>query len=478
MVGAGGGGRIAIRPYEGRFFLARGGWLWRAALCTNAADYDGLTVTTTLRPYPAYRPSGVPWLGDVPAHWEVRRLKHWVGINEVVLPETTEPDFEFRYLEIGMVGTGVLVDEPVRIRFANAPSRARRIVRTGDTIFSTVRTYLKATWFAEEVSDALICSTGFAVLTPRGATSHKFVSYLAQSNPITDRVTAESVGTAYPAIPGSRFSSFHVPLPPVSEQRAIVRYLDHADRGIRGYVSAKRRLVELLEEERQAVINQAVTRGLDPNVRLRPSGVEWLGDVPAHWEVRRLKNHVANVVHLTSESSHDDIYLALEHVESWTGKFAAAGDDVNFDSQVKRFRAGDVLFGKLRPYLAKVTYPNRSGVCVGEFLVLRSSVANLSSRYLEQLLRSKSVIDAIDASTFGAKMPRANWQFIGNMNVPLPPLSEQGAIVEYVDRATGRIDAAAVRARRQIELLEEYRVRLIADAVTGKLDVREAGVSF
>ncbi len=213
-----------------------------------------------------------------------------------------------------------------------------------------------------------------------------------------------------------------------------------------------------------------VTTTLRPYPAYRPSGIPWLGDVPAHWEVRRLKNHVANVVDLTSETRHDDIYLALEHVESWTGRFAAAGDDVSFDSQVKRFRAGDVLFGKLRPYLAKVTYPNRSGVCVGEFLVLRSSVANLSSRYLEQLLRSKSVIDAIDASTFGAKMPRANWQFIGNMNVPLPPVSEQRAIVRYLDHADQRIRSYVTAKKRLVELLQEERQALINQAVTRGLD--------
>ena len=242
-----------------------------------------------IAPYPAYKPSGVPWLGDVPEHWEVRRLKNWVGINEAVLPETTESDYEFPYLEIGAVGTGRLLSQPARIRFGSAPSRARRIVRTGDTLVSTVRTYLKAIWFAGETNGELICSTGFAVLTPRNEVFPGFLSYLAQSNSFTDRVTASSVGTAYPAIAENRLGSFHFPLPPLPEQRGIVRYLDHVDGRIRRYVDAKEKLVGLLEEERQAVVNRAVTRGLDPNVRPKHSGVEWLGDVPQHWDVRRAK---------------------------------------------------------------------------------------------------------------------------------------------------------------------------------------------
>ena len=240
-------------------------------------------------PYNDYKPSGVEWLGDVPAHWEVLPLKHWLGMNESVLSDATNPNFEFRYIDIGSVATGALIEKPQKICFATAPSRARRIVREGDTIISTVRTYLKAVWFAEDIKDNFICSTGFAVLTPRQRTSPKFVSYLTQNNAFIDRVTANSVGTAYPAITESRLGSFQVAIPPLAEQTAIVRYLDYADERIRRYVRSRERLIELLEEYRQAVIHHAVTRGLDPDVRLKPSSVEWLGDVPAHWEAKRLK---------------------------------------------------------------------------------------------------------------------------------------------------------------------------------------------
>ena len=220
-------------------------------------------VTRGLDPDAPLKPSGVEWLGDVPAHWEVRRLKHWVGINEAVLPENTDPYFEFRYLEIGAVGAGTLVSEPVKTRFGNAPSRARRIVRTGDTIVSTVRTYLKATWFAEDVKDDLICSTGFAVFTPRKAVWPNFVGYITQSNALTDRVTAASVGTAYPAIAESRLGAFHVALPPLDEQAAIVEYLDGATAGIDAAIARARRQIELIQEYRTRLIADVVTGRVD-----------------------------------------------------------------------------------------------------------------------------------------------------------------------------------------------------------------------
>ena len=209
-----------------------------------------------------------------------------------------------------------------------------------------------------------------------------------------------------------------------------------------------------------------------PYPAYKDSGVEWLGEVPQSWGIFRLKGVVANVTDLTKELDGDNIYLALEHVESWTGKFSIMNNNIDFDSQAKRFQSRDVLFGKLRPYLAKVVYPGRDGVCAGEFLVLRPRHAGLLSKYLEQLLRSKPVIFAIDASTFGAKMPRADWQFIGNMRIPLPPLSEQRAIAHFLDHANERIQRYIHAKEKLIKLLEEQKQVIIHQAVTGQIDVR------
>ena len=221
---------------------------------------------------------------------------------------------------------------------------------------------------------------------------------------------------------------------------------------------------------------------LKPYPNYKPSGVEWLGDVPAHWEVRRLKVHVADIIDQSNGRSQDEVCIALEHVESWTGKIRDSGLDVSLDSQVKRFQAGDVLFGKLRPYLAKVARPDYDGLCVGEFLVLRPRDVALSSSYLEQVLRSKPIIDAINGSTFGAKMPRADWNFIGGMEQPLPPLPEQTAIVRYLDHAAERIRRYISGKQKLIRLLEEEKQAVIHRAVTRGLDpnvrLKDSGVEW
>ena len=212
------------------------------------------------------------------------------------------------------------------------------------------------------------------------------------------------------------------------------------------------------------------TNAYKPYPSYKTSGASWLEELPTHWGTERLKQHVDDVNEQTRERLPNDVYIALENVEGWTGKVTGAENEVSFDSQVKRFQVGDVLFGKLRPYLAKVNTPNKAGICVGEFLVLRCHRERLSPEFLGLLLRSKQVIDAVDASTFGAKMPRANWDFIGNMLCPVPPLDEQAAIVRYLDDADQRIRAYVSAKERLIALLEEERQAVIHQAVTRGLD--------
>ncbi len=429
------------------------------------------TANASLEPYPDYKPSGVEWLGDAPAHWEMRRLK-MTAENVVRQTRGRESGEIYIALEHVESWTG-------KIRKADPDagfdSQVKQF-RAGDVLFGKLRPYLAK---VARPAESGACVGEFLVLRPRDDNlTAGYLEQLLRSKPIIDAVDASTFGAKMPRADWRFIGNLVLPLPPPAEQAAIARYLDRVNERIHRCIDAGERLIGLLKEKRRAVIHQAVTRGLEPDVRLKPSGVEWLGGVPAHWRMRRLKMAAENVVRQTRERGIDEIYIALEHVESWTGKIRKTNPDAGFDSQVKQFRAGDVLFGKLRPYLAKVTRPDRSGVCVGEFLVLRPRAGNLLPGYLEQLLRSKPIIDAVDASTFGAKMPRADWRFIGNLVMPLPPLAEQAAIAAHLDKAVAAIDAAVAGACRWIELLREYRVCLAANVVTGKLDVREAAANL
>ncbi len=194
-----------------------------------------------------------------------------------------------------------------------------------------------------------------------------------------------------------------------------------------------------------------------------------VGDVPAHWEIRRLKALARNVSEQTTDHPDGTCYIALEHVESWTGRIANEDAEAG-EAQLKRFEFGDVLFGKLRPYLAKVVHAKSPGLCVGEFFVLRVR-RGLSPRFLEHMLRSKPAINWINSSTFGARMPRTDWAFVGGMGFPLPPLPEQVAIARFLDHATNRIDLYIRAKEKLIALLEEQKRAIINDAVWGQFDI-------
>ena len=246
-----------------------------------------------------------------------------------------------------------------------------------------------------------------------------------------------------------------------------MRYLDHVDRRIRRYVSAKQKLIALLEEEKQAIVNRAVTRGLDSNVPLKPSGVEWLGDVPEHWEVRRLKSLAAIGTggRDTINRREDGLYpffvrsQTVERIDTWS-----------FDGESVLTAGDGVGVGKVFHYAnGRFDYHQR----VYKFSDFRHILGKFFFHYFGSTLRNEVLQGTAKSTVDSLRLP-----MLQNFPVAIPSQSEQRAIIEYVEKATAGIDAAIARARRQIELVQEYRTRLIADVVTGKLDVRAAAAQL
>jgi restriction endonuclease S subunit len=261
------------------------------------------------------------------------------------------------------------------------------------------------------------------------------------------------------------------PVPSPDEQQTIARFLDEQTKKIDDLIEAKRDLVALLKEKRQAVISHAVTKGLNPDARLKPSGVDWLGEVPEHWEVKRLK-FLAQLINekVEADEDTDQSYIGMEHVQSWTGRLLQLNDDFVPNGISNVFQPGDILLGKLRPYLAKATAVDFKGLCSSELMVLRPN--EVDRRFLLYALLSDGFIKLVDSSTYGAKMPRANWEFIGSMRTPVPSPDEQQAIARFLDEQTTKIDKVTQETITAIDRLTEYRTALISAAVTGKIDVR------
>ncbi len=432
--------------------------------------------------YPEYKESGVQWLGQVPKHWDVKRLKYSATINDEALPETTDPSFEFSYVDIGSVNPVEGITNMETMIFENAPSRARRKVAPGDTIVSTVRTYLRAIAPIPETSETLIVSTGFAVIRPRKL-STGFLAYALRESFFVESVVARSTGVSYPAVNASEIGNIEIPLPAEDEQAAIADFLDRETGRIDTLVAKKRRLIALLKEKRTALISRTVTRGLpaeaarefglEPHTRFKDSGIEWLGQVPDGWEVKRLKMAAhLNDKKVEANEENPVPYIGMENIESWTGKLLPIDPNVALSGVANSFTARNTLFGKLRPYLAKACNPDFDGLCSTELLVLESE--DFDRRALLYWLLADGFIKLVDSSTYGSKMPRTNWDFIGNCLLPVPPLPEQTAIAAYLDRETAKIDRLVDKVELFISRLQEYRAALITAAVTGKIDVRGA----
>ena len=252
----------------------------------------------------------------------------------------------------------------------------------------------------------------------------------------------------------------YLPFPTLSEQIAIARFLDHVDEHISRYINAKERLINLLEAQRQAVIHHAVTRGIDPNVRFKPSGNELLGNVPDHWEIRRLKT-------ICSMKSGD--YISGIKIEP-IGKYPVyGGNGIRGYTSHYNKDGNFVLIGRQGALCGNVH------VVRGRFWATEHAViATLRPEHIVDWFGFILKITNLNQYSIAAAQPGLAVERILNIALPVPSQTDQFAIAEFLKKTTADIDAATSRAHRETELLKEYRIRLLADVVTGKLDVREA----
>ena len=429
-----------------------------------------------MRRYPAYKPSGVEWLGEVPVGWEVVPAKAVSTCNDETLPEDTNPELQIEYLEISGVDANAGIVSTTTTTFGAAPSRARRIVRHGDVLISTVRTYLRAIAQAVEPPASLVASTGFAVLRPCAIDSG-FLGYVCRAEYFISEVIARSVGVSYPAINAGQVMALKMPLPPLSEQREIAVFLDREVAKIDVLVAEQRRLIALLAEKRQAVISHAVTRGLNLDALLKPSGVDWLGDIPEGWEVVRFSRLVSiaeGQVDPEVEPYSSMVLIAPNHVESGTGRLLAmeTAADQGAESGKYLFEAGAVIYSKIRPALAKVVHAPVAGLCSADMYPLTSR-GKLVQEYLTWVMLTSGFTAWAVMESDRVAMPKINREKLNELMLPVPPLVEQRAISARIAHEAGKIDVLTETATAAITLLQERRAALISAAVTGKIDVRD-----
>ncbi|MBI5481299.1 MAG: restriction endonuclease subunit S [Deltaproteobacteria bacterium] len=409
----------------------------------------------------------------MPGHWTVTPLKVASLLNPETLPEDTDPNFEFVYLDISNVdGLGRIIDLAPTV-FATAPSRARRRVRSGDTVFSTVRTYLRAIAFVADSGANLVASTGFAVVRATRSSDPRFLAWYLQSDPFVQAVMAHSEGIGYPAINPSTLGRLPVLLPDLAEQRAITAFLDRETARIDALVEKKRRLIELLCEKRQAVITRAVTRGLDPNVPMTDSGIEWLGRVPAHWDVWRGK-----AIFTESDErspSGDEELLTVSHITGVTSR--SEKTVYMFEAETtegyKLCRPGDLAINTMWAWMGALGIAPRLGIVSPSYNVYQPHDQR-GVWYFDYLLRTPAFIAEINRWSEGVWKSRLRLypEAFLEMRMPVPPPEERTAIVATLDNRLQPEQRLMDAMDRSIDVLREHRQALITAAVTGQIDVR------
>jgi type I restriction enzyme S subunit len=416
------------------------------------------SVTSRFKPYPEYKDSGVEWLGEIPVGWEVKRLKYLATLNNETLPESTDSELEIMYIDISSVDNvrGIVSKEP--LTFAKAPSRARRVVRDGDIIISTVRTYLRAIAAITNPEPYLVVSTGFAVVRPGPELSTNFMGFMARSPYMVEWVVANSTGVSYPAINETELGTIPVAFPPPSQQQAIADFLDRETAKIDALIEKKEKLIELLQEKRTAVISHAVTKGLNPNVPMKYSGVEWLGEIPAHWEVKRLKQ--------LCTFAYGDSLPDNERTDGEVQVYGSNGP-VGIHDHANTL-APCVIIGRKGSF-GKVNFSRHPVFAIDTTFFLDQRHTSMDIRWLYYIL----IHAQLDRASKDSAVPGLERQDAYSHFACYCPLSEQRAIADFLDRETAKIDALVKKIREGIELLKEYRAALISAAVTGKIDVRE-----
>ena len=419
--------------------------------------------------------------------WVNTPIKFLVSLNDDVLPETFPATAEIHYVEISDVSEATGITWHDSISFGEAPSRARRRIRDGDVLVSTVRTYLRAVAGVDNARDKAVASTGFAVLRPKHIHSG-FLEYAMLNSAVLDEVVARSVGVSYPAINASDLIAIKIPAPDFREQEEVATFLDRETAEIDAFIADHEELIGLLAERRAATIGHAVTKGLDPSVAMKDSGVEWLADVPVHWAVGQLKNlcELALGKMLEPLESLDASlqlpYMRAANVQPLGVVDLSSAKEMWFTPNEARrltLRRGDVVVveGGVGGYGRAAYLPmDLDGWAFQNSIIrVRPGAAKGDGRFIAFALLHLRKVGYIEMAASVTSMPHFTLDKVEKTVIAWPGPSEQRAISDYLDLETIELDAAIADAREAVALSRERRAALISAAVTGKIDVRERG---
>lgn len=415
----------------------------------------------TLKPYPVYKVINLPWLKDIPEYWKIRRGKFLFRCIDVRSLTGNE--------ELLTVSSdlGVIPRKYAKVTMFKAKSyTGYKLCWPGDLVINSLWAWARGLGISRYHG---IVSSAYGVyrLQPKLEADSRYIHNLVRSSPFQWELQVRSKGiwVSRLQLTDEAFLEAPILLPPLPEQNAIVHYLDYIDRKIRRYINAKKKLIVLLNEQKNTIIHQAITRGIEQNIRLKPSGVEWLGDIPEHWEVRRLKT-------LSRMKSGESI-TSLSINE--TGNFPVYGGNGIRGYSSSYTNDGDhVLIGRQGALCGNI-HRAKGKFWASEHAVVVYLATGFDIGWYESLLN----IMNLNQYSISAAQPGLAVDRILNLFAPVPPLKEeQTHMAKYIEFETTNLVLAISRMKKEIELLKEYHNRLISDIVTGKLDVRQVASSL
>lgn len=413
---------------------------------------------------------------NLPRDWKVVPLRYAVDFRSDQLSSSTAPSYQFRYVDIGSVSHEEGISSYTEMIYSESPSRARKLVSVGDTIISTVRTYLRSIATIYDDRDVIV-STGFSILRPR-LFEPDYLGYLAKSDIVCSEIERRSWGVAYPAVSENHIGLICVPLPPLDEQAKISARLNSVTANISRVIDLLQQELDTLEQLKKSIIREAVTKGLDPTVSMKQSGVEWIDDIPDHWRTTRIKYIAPAWNGLTYDPA--DVSDAGTPVLR-SGNIQNGELDlqnlVRVDGSIpeKSFaRSGDILIcsrNGSRNLIGKNALIHEDGYAFGAFMMIARPTVN--SQYFYYLLNS-GIFDFYLPTYLTSTVNQLTGTNFGNMIVPITDdPDEQLAIVEELNAKCKALDVAVEKKRTQLSLLRKQRDSLIFEYVTGKRRVSE-----
>lgn len=414
--------------------------------------------------------SGIEWIGEIPEEWDLVKGKYLFKLR------TTKGNTKNVQLLSPTQNFGVIPQElyekltgmrPVKLK-SDADLQQMRTIYKGDYCIS-LRSFQGG--FEYSKYDGIV-SPAYQVFYPYKKISSTYYRYLFKDSSFIQKINSFTISLRDGKnIAFSDFGNIDIPFPTFVEQNKIAKFLNKKVSEINQTSQAIQQEIDALEEYRKSLITETVTKGLDKNVPMKDSGIEWIGEIPENWKVEKLKYLVETRESKILLSDVQYSYIGLENIEKNTGKYIST--DSTYENQYYNFcEKGDILYSKLRPNLSKAIIAPFAACCTGEFEVIKST--KLHKKYILYYLLSNYVTDATNAAIYGTKMPRVSWNYVKNLRVVFPNQSEdQIKIVNYLDKKLTIIDQIVRQKQQQLNHLDKYKQSIIYEYVTGKKQVPE-----